>query len=513
MFVALALVAAACSTAHEKAERATSEAIRLMNAGDFVQARQKMQAAIAERDDSANQWLVLARIDLQLNRPLDALTDYNRVIELDATNAEALQIVSELSFQTGQMTEAISAADRMLALNPGETRALLVKGLVALDRKKLRDAVQYADQLLAISPNDEFGSILKSRVLAINKNFDGARALIEGNVPTAARTEATLLTLLEISRAQGNIATLTSDYGAIIALRPKDVPLKLEFAQFLYKIGDGIKARALLFDLISANANSVDVMRDVLALWIEADSDAVSSAQLASLAKSGSLTVRIGISRYLFEQGRAADVIALLAPVASSSGAVGSNDARALYATALQATGKGIAAKSIIDDILKTDRTNNDALLLRSRFAFARGDLATALGDAQIVITDDPQNRQALTLTRDIFTGRGETLRAMQSYESAIRDAPLSITIVRDYGALLRTIQNKARGLSVAREFTIRSPASVAGWNNYIAQCQFFSDQNCATVAVRGRESALRNFKLDKRPGGFLGRGLFGAIS
>jgi tetratricopeptide (TPR) repeat protein len=480
-----------------------------MNAGDFVQARQKMLTANGERDDIAPQWLLLARIDLQLNRPLDALNDYNRVLELDATNAEALQVVSELSFQTGQMTEATSAADRMLALNPGAIRALLVKGLVALEEKKLADAVKYADQLLTISPNDEFGSVLKARVLAINKDYAGALALIEANVPLASRTEATLSTILEISRAQGDPASLAAGYEALIAARPKDIALIEEFAQFLYKIGDVGKARALLFDLITQNANSVDVMQSVLVIWNDNDSDAVSAAQLATLAKTGSLTSRVGVSRYLVARSRSAATLPLLSPVANG----GANDARALYATALYATGKGAEAKSIIDDILESDRANNDALLLRGRMAFARGDLASALGDVQIVMSDDPQNLQGLKLISDIFIKRGDARRAMQSYESAVRDAPLTISITRDYGALLRAIANKSRGLSLAREFTIRSPASVAGWSHYLAQCQSFGDAACAAAAVRGRAAAMRNFKLDKRPGSILGRGLFGAIS
>ncbi|MFM9853403.1 MAG: tetratricopeptide repeat protein [Sphingomonadaceae bacterium] len=480
-----------------------------MNAGDLARARQKMLTAIGIRDDIAVQWLVLGRIDLQLNRPLDALNDYNRVIELDATNAEALQIVAEMSFQTGQLTEATTAADRILALDPNATRALLVKGMVALDQKKPADAVTFADQLLAISPNDELGNVLRARILAIGGNFGAARALIDANIPPGSRTEATLSTIVEIERAEGDPARLTAAYEALLASRSKDVALRIEFAQFLYKIANAAKARTLLFDFINQNPNSINVMQTVRATWLDNDPDPLTPAQLAQIAKAGSVTVRTGVARYLLARDRASEALAIL----SAGARGGTTEARSLYAMALYATGKVQDAKAIIDDILETDRANNDALLVRGRMALAGGNLSAALGDIQIVVSDDPQNLQALALISDILVRRGEARRATQAYESAIRDAPLTMSVTRDYSQLLRRMGNKARGLSVARDFTIRSPGSVAGWDNYAAQCRFFGEPACAAAAARGRALAVRSFKLDERPGSVSGRGLFGALS
>ena len=144
---ALLVLASACSSPQEKAEQEAASANALAAAGNFEAARQAILKAVAARDDQPEQWLLLGRMDLETGRPADALLAYSRVLELDATNIEALQLVAELSFQFGDMREASSAADRVLALDPNATRAILVKGLVALSRKDVPGATAAAESI------------------------------------------------------------------------------------------------------------------------------------------------------------------------------------------------------------------------------------------------------------------------------------------------------------------------------------------------------------------------------
>lgn len=509
----LALFAvSACSSPQEKAEQSASTAMALAEGGNFEAARQAILEAVRQRDDQPEQWLLLGRLDLETGRPADALLAYSRVLELDATNVEALQLVAELSFQFGDMREATNAADRVLALDPNATRAILVKGLVALSRKDVAGATSAADAILKIKPQDEFGAVLKARALAVGKDYQGAVKLIEDSVPEAQRTEATLATLSELYRVLGDKERLVATIDKLIARRPKDPDLKLDLAEVLYKSGNSARARATLFSLLAAQSDNIEIIQKISDMWSENDPAALSPAQMREIATRGSHTVRLGVARYFIDRNRpdlAADVLRAEAGPGQDAG---SADAQALYATALYKQGDAGAAREIADRILRDDRNNIDALLVRARIAMRQRDLTAALNDAQIVVRDFPMSEEGRVLLADIYLARNDPQRARQSYEDAIGDLPQSILLSRTYTQYLLKTGGGPRAIEVARTFTRKSPSSVPGWDLFANVCKQAGDSGCAAQAQAGRDRAASVYTVDDRPGSVRGRGLFGRL-
>lgn len=506
------LAVSACSSPQEKAEKSAATAMALAAAGNFEAARQATLQAVSIRDDQPEQWLLLGRLDLETGRPADALLAYSRVLELDATNIEALQLVAELSFQFGDMRAATNAADRVLALDPAATRAILVKGLVALSRKDIAGATSAADAIIKIKPQDEFGIVLKARALATGKDYQGAAKLIEESIPEQQRTEASLATMTELYRVLGDKGQLVANMDKLIARRPKDPDLKLDLAEVLYKAGNVARARATLFAILLAQPDNVEIVQKISDLWSENDAAALSPAQLKDIAQHGSHTVRLGVARYLIGRGRpdlAAEVLRAEAGSASSPGAA---DARALYATALYKQGNSAAAKEIADRILGDDKNNIDALLVRARIEIQQHDLTAALNDAQIVVRDFPMSEQGRVLLADIYLARNDTRRAQQSYEDAVSDLPQSILLARTYTQYLLKTGGGARAVEVARTFTRKSPSSVPGWDLFANVCKQVGNSGCVAQALAGREKAASVYTVDDRPGSVRGRGLFGRL-
>ena len=506
------VLTAACSSSQEKAENQTATAMALVNAGDFAAARVAILSAIAERDDLPIQWLLLGHIDLELGHAGDALYAFSRVLELEATNGEALQLVAELSFQLGYSRDAVNAADRMLALDPNSTRAMLVKGLVALDQKHLPEAREYADSILKINARDEFGIVLKARVIAAEGNHEEAAKLIEDSVPEALRTDPSLATLIELHRVIGDTGRTVAAVEALIAKRPKDADLKLDLAQILYKSGNMPRARSTLSELLVAQPDDAGVIRKISELWMEKDPAALSPDQLAKIEQSGTQAMRVGVARYLIARGHSGRAAAILRPVAVGRADVGAIEAKALYATALLATGNVKAARDMADLIIEDDKNNADALLLRARIALQRRDLTAALNDAQIVVRDYPQNEQARILLADIFLGRTETQRARQNYEAAMSDMPQSIVLAGAYTRFLLQSGDKARAVGVGQTFTLKNPSSIEGWGLLANVCNQVGDRECVARAEAGRVKAAASYTIDQRPGSVRSRGLFGRL-
>ncbi len=507
----LALIAA-CSTNQEKAEQSESTAKALTEAGDFAAARIAILDAIGQRDDLASQWQLLGRIELETGKPAGALRAYSRVLELDASNVEALQFVAELSFQFGDNKEAVSAADRLLLLEPNAARGMLVKGLVALDRRRANEALSGAESILKINPRDEYGILLKARALAFGKDYSSALKLIEEGVPESQRTEASLATLAELYRTLGDATRLISTMDRQIARRPKDADLKLQLAQVLYKSGNPERARSVLMQVIKDESNNIEVVQEISGIWLANDSAALTPIQLQEIARNGSATVRTGVARYLIGRNRPDLAEPILRGVATTNSDVSSTDVQALHATALYKKGNVKAALAMANQILDDDKDNSDALLLRARIALQEGNLTAALNDVQIVVRDFPMNEQGRLVLATVFLAKKDTQRARQSYEEALVEMPQNLTINRTYTDYLLQSGDKARAIDVARTFTRKSPSSVAGWEQYASVCGKAGNLSCMALAQAGRDKAAATYTVDDRPGSIRSRGLFGRL-
>lgn len=503
---------AACTSPQEKAEKSASTAAALADAGNFQAARMAILAAIRERDDVASQWQLLGHIDLETGKPADALSAYSRVLELDASNVEALQLVAELSFQFGNNKDATNAADRLLALDPTATRAILVKGLVALDQRRAPEALSAADAILQINPQDEFGTVLKARALAIGKDYKGALKLIEDGVAEGQRTDASLATLTELYRTLGDSGRLIATIDKQLARRPKDVDLKVDLAQVLYKTGNMERARSILLQVINDQPDNVEVVQEISGIWLANDSAALGPRQLADIARTGSATTRAGVARYLIGRNRADLAEPLLRGVAAKHSDVSATDVEALYATALFGKGNVKAAQAIADQILEDDKDNSDALLLRARIGLQERNLAAALNDAQIVVRDFPMNEQGRIVLADIFVAKKDAQRARHSYEEAVSEMPQGLIMHRVYAQYLLQSGDKARAIDVARTFTRKNPSSVPGWELFASVCSQAGDRPCVALAQAGRDKAAAIYTIDDRPGSIRSRGLFGRL-
>lgn len=503
---------ASCSTPQEKSEQAAATAAALVEAGKFEEARPMILEAISQRDDVVSQWELLGRIGLETGKPADALLAYSRVLELDATNVNALQLVAELSFQFGHTREARDAADRLLALNPDATRAILVKGLVALDQKRATEALAAADAILKIDPQDELGIVLKARSVAIGRDYKGALKLIEEGVPDEQRTEASLATLTELYRSLGDTERLIATIDRQLLRRPNDVDLKLDFAKILYKSGKSDRARSILYQIVNAQPDNIEVLGQVSDIWTENDPSALTSTQLAAIAQNGSTAVRSAVARYLIDRGQPDLAEPVLRGATAKKADVSATEAQALYATALYRKGNVKAARAMAEKILLDDRDNSDALLLRAQIGLQERNFATALNDAQIVVRDFPMNEQGRIVLGDIFLAKKEPQRARLSYEEAINELPQSLLLHRVYSTYLIQSGDKPRAIDVARTFTRKNPSSVQGWALLQNVCRQAGDEPCAARAQAARDKASAIYTVDDRPGSIRSRGLFGRL-
>lgn len=502
------LISACDDRINEAAQYAAMGAAQL-EAGNLQEARENAQRAILARDDVADYFVLLGRIELQDGKLPSAFNAYSRALDLQADNLEILQAIAELGLQVGRLNEAEEAADRMLLLFPGALRAMLVKGFLAIEAGQLEDAERFANEILAQNPNDEGGVILSARLLALQGNFEGAVNTLLQTREVVGDTEALTATLLEIYRAQGNAQGMRAQFPKVITAAGEDSNYQIDFVNFLYKTGNITMARAEAAKAIAAQPN--DPMRLALLsnLFLEYDRSPLTPAQLSTVAESGTLATRLALARLFFDTAQYKEARRLLAqPLAE-----GAADAQALEARIALAEGRVKESDRHIGAVLAEDPRNPDALLARAGRRLASGKFDGAIEDANIVVSDAPQEYAGYAALANAYLAKGSEIRARQVFERGVDFLSQSELLAARYEAFLRKVGDRARIISLYGDLAVAKPSSVKAWQEFSRVCEEFGNRVCAAKVKRGLAASGRSYVIDEPPGTPRARGLFARIT
>ena len=508
--IGLSITLVSCANDQEAAAQSARAAQSAMESGDLEGARKLALEAVRKRDSEVTYWQLLAAIELQRNSLPEAYNAFIRVIELDAGNVPALQLVAEIAFQINDYKKSSDMAERALVLDPTSTRALLVTGLLALERRKPGEATAIAEKILTINPKDEFGAILLARAQASTGKFASAAALIHQRIPAPEQTEASLVTLVELYRRLGDQKGITAALDALIAKRPKDVQTQIDYAEILYRSGQMAAARKRLMQVLDSETVNHETRSAVTNLWRRYDTAAVSNEDSARFAKSNDPLLKIEVARYLLDQRQVPLAQALMRPLASDPNEQFSREAMALSARGHFIAGQTAQAAVLAEDVLKEDPRNGEALMVRAQIRQSKNNLTGALEDAQLAVSDMPENADARILLAGIAAKRDGVSFARRVFEEGLITMPQSEPLTKAYAAFLTQNGEKEAAKDRARRFTQGNPSSVQGWLLYNELCKQSPDAQCGPRAAEGLSQARALFTIDERPGTPTRRGLFG---
>jgi tetratricopeptide (TPR) repeat protein len=498
-----------CSDRFDKAAELAAMAEAQFAGGNIEEARQNIQRAIIARDDVAAYFILLGRIELQSGKFPSAFNAYSRALDLQADNLEVLQAIAELGLQTDRLQEAEEAADRMLLLSPGSTRAMLVKGFLAIEANRLDDARRFADLIAAQDPTDEGGAILTARLQALDGDFAGGAATMLRTIAAVGDTEALNATLLEIYRAQGNAAGMRKAFPKVIAAAGKDSRYQLDFVNLLYKIGDIGAARNEAIRAIEAQPNDPVRHRALRQIFLEYDTAPLSDAQRDFFARSGTRATQLSLARFYLDSGQYEAARTMLARLAGE----GAVEAQALSARIAVAQKQEKEADALVSLVLASDPRNPDALIARANRRLSQRKIDAAIEDANIVVSDAPQEYGGYAALANAYLAKGSRVRAQQVFERGIDFLPQSELLTGLYESFLRKADERVRIVSLYGELASAKPSSAGIWQKLSRVCREFDDRVCEAKAERGLAAAKQSFVIDEPPGTPRARGLFARIT
>jgi Tfp pilus assembly protein PilF len=483
------LALGACTSNIDKANAYEASYDRQMNRRAYKGALDAISRAITKDENEPRRWLKLAKVQDMLNRPTAAAVSYQRALDLEPSNIEALENLAVLSVRGGQFDLAKRYVDPLLLLNPNDLAGLLTSGAIAMNEKRFADAEAFATKIIAGAPALEEGHILRARILELTGRPNEASKLLEERQTIDPGNPDLPRELLNMYRRRGDRKGIRRTAILLHTKFPDNPSYALESARAYSAMGREDDARGIMAKLSHEYAGNVSVMMAIAGLWRDMEPHDVAATQISAMASGSPPHIRAALADLLTSINEPARAAVALAFVANQPVSVDNIDTQASYARAIYALGRTRETESKVNDLLAFDETNPTALLLRARLELARGNFQKAATDAGVVASDDDANEEAALLLASIYAAQGNPLLAAKAYGSARNKFPDSARVIDVQTKWLLGQKRANEAIDMAAAYAHAHARQVEAWRVYRDVCATARNATCGAEARQALET------------------------
>lgn len=429
-WLSAAVLIAGCSSSDSKARAALGEYQAATAANDLPAARQALLELVKAKDDVADYWAELGKVQAAMGSYNDAYYAFTRAYELDRSDPGLIRALTELALRSGDLTQAQAKAEELEIVSPGDPWVKLVKGWAAYSEQHYDQALAISDAMLAATPNDPTATVLKARALVSLGRENDAIDLLNKQIQAQPSGQGSMSLLAKIYERDDNWSKVAELAQRVNALAPSDHQNTLLLIEAAFRSGNAELGRKTSLDLLQ-NASDAPTVKSVLDLWAAYWPSAQRIGDVRRLAAAThGLEQRLAYAEFLSDYGSPADAIRLAQPFASLPVRAESAEANAVLADGLWRTGKAADAMSRYEAVLAFDPGNATALRGRTELELRTNNAKAAVLDAQKLVTVLPNNADDRLLLARAFAAAGNKPWMERTLWSAFQDIPADTRIL-----------------------------------------------------------------------------------
>jgi predicted Zn-dependent protease len=423
-WLSAAIVLAGCSSSDSRARAALGDYQAATAANDLSAARKALLELVLAKDDVAEYWVELGKVQAAMGSYNDAYYAFTRAYELNRSDPALLRTLTQLALRSGDLAQARARAEELDILAPGDPWVKLVKGWAAYSELHYDEALAIADSMLATAPFDPSATVLKARALFSMHKENEAIDLLNKQIEAQPSDAGSMAFLSKIYERESNWSKVAELAQRVTAIAPTDQDGSLLLIEAAFRSGQVDLGRKASFRLLRPGADASTVAM-VLQLWTDhwpSPQRVADARRLAAAA--GGLEQRLAYAAFLSHSGDPADAIRLASPAATLPVKAETAEANAVFADALSRSGNLATAKARFDAVLDFDAGNSTALRGRAELALRTGNAAAAVHDAQKLVTVVPNSAGNRLLLARAFLAAGNRAWMERTLWSAFQDIP-----------------------------------------------------------------------------------------
>jgi predicted Zn-dependent protease len=422
-WLSVAFLIPACSSSDSRADAALGEYQVAAAANDILGARKALLKLVRAKDDVADYWAELGRVQASMGSYGDAYYAFTRAYELDRSNPQLVKALTELALRSGDIGKAQAHAEELEVLSPGDPWVKLVKGWAAFSETHFDQALAISDDLLAATPFDPSATILKARALTGLNREDEALDLLTNQVQSQPSDTGSLTLLAKIYQRRTDWAKVADVTRRISRLAPQDQQNMLVLIEASLRSGNVGLAREASFKLLQPQADPA-LVSSVLDRWADYWPSPQRIQDARRLGSSAGRAQRLIYATFLARIGSPADAVRLVIDAATLPVNAGNAEANAVVGDALLRGGKLVEAKSRLDAVIAFDPGNSTALRARAELEIRTREADAAVEDAQKLVTLLPNSTRDRLLLARAYTAAGNQPWVERTLWAAFQDIP-----------------------------------------------------------------------------------------
>ena len=455
---------AACGGAQARLAGHLDRGKEYLAAGSLKKASVEFRNALQVDPKNVEAQLMQGRVAEQLGDLRVAVRSYQAAIELDPNGAAGPAALGRLYVFAGAPDKALELILPALAKHTGDAELLTVRGAARAQQKDLAGALEDAQAAARTAPACENAVALLASLYRQSGRVPLAIESVEHAVqvnPASVDMRQILASLYaESERPKDAEAQLR----AIVDLRPDDLAHRARLALYYTRLKRPDDAQRVLEAATRALPDSNDAKLQLVDFLATQRSREQGEKQLREFiaADTGNLDLQLGLGSLLQREKAEPDALAVYRQilgrdVASPQALIARNRIAAIQVAA----GNLLAAQAAIDETLKQNPRDNDALTMRAGLALERHDAASAIADLRAVLREQPESIAVRrTLARAHIENKEPALAEdvlREARQIAPRDLPLRV----DLAQLLSQTNRAGQAVTLLEEAVHEAPADV----------------------------------------------------
>ncbi len=357
----------------------------------------------------------------------EAIVQYRNALAQDPRFGEARFKLAEAYVQSGDARRAAREYVRAADLLPKDIQAQVKAGQFLLLAEQFEDAKTRAHNALALDRRNIDAQILLANSLAGLKDLDGAIEEIEEAIKLDPQNTLGYAGLGAMQQAANRQAEAEAAFKKAVEVNPQSVPAQLGLANFYWagrKKDETALALAAAYKLDPDNS----LTNRMLALFqIATGQPAKAEPYLTKLAADAkNINAQIVLADYYIASGRSKDAIPILERIASVKETRSAADLRLARLDFRE--GRRPEAHKRLDDLLKREPNNAEALVLQGEFLTAEGKYDDAINRLQSAIAANANSTEAQFALGRAYVAKNDREQAIKAFNETLRLNPRAVS-------------------------------------------------------------------------------------
>ncbi len=392
VIVALTFLLAACQQSPaEKSAKYIATGIKLLQQHDAPRAILQFRNAVQATPRNAEAYFQLGMAYLQFQDTVRAAAYFRRALELNEKHAGARLRMAELLAGTDDpdaLKFAAATLEAFLRDAPENSNAMHALGLTELKLGASREALDHLQRAFEISPEDWAIAATLAQAKLQQKDFQGAEAILKQACDKSPKSADARVMLGRFYLSQKDTARAEEQYRRALSVDSKSTAALINLAMLLADSGRTQEAERAFKQLEQSPLNEFQSLYGV----------------------------------YLFQEGKREDAIREFERKVKAD--PDDRLARARLLTAYQAMNRPADAQRVIENALKKNPKDLDALLARGEFALNVKKFGDAEADLTRVLHARPDSPEAHYGMAKVYLSRGAVLAYRQSLNEVLHLNP-----------------------------------------------------------------------------------------